>query len=119
MTEEEAIALVHAAIDAGIFNDLGSGSNVDIAIIREGAAAMPFDSKMVDYRRNAWKPNEVGPLRAKVKKNPRFNFKPGTSKVKSEKVMEKGGEAKLTGLEFLEAHMPEAMESEGAAMDTS
>lgn len=33
MTQEEAIELVKNAIEAGIFNDLGSGSNVDIFII--------------------------------------------------------------------------------------
>lgn len=31
--EKEAIALVNQAIQAGIFNDLGSGSNVDICVI--------------------------------------------------------------------------------------
>ena len=34
MTEEEGKALVVKAIRAGIFNDLGSGSNVDLTIIR-------------------------------------------------------------------------------------
>ena len=33
MTQEEAVELVKNAIEAGIFNDLGSGSNVDIFII--------------------------------------------------------------------------------------
>lgn len=43
MGEEEAVALVAKAIRAGIFNDLGSGSNVDVCIIRKDG---------VDYRRN-------------------------------------------------------------------
>jgi len=34
MTEEDAKALVTKAIRAGIFNDLGSGSNVDLTVIR-------------------------------------------------------------------------------------
>jgi 20S proteasome subunit beta 2 len=34
LTEEEAVKLVDAAIQAGITNDLGSGSNVDINVIR-------------------------------------------------------------------------------------
>ncbi len=34
MSEDEGKALVTAAIRAGIFNDLGSGSNVDLTIIR-------------------------------------------------------------------------------------
>lgn len=36
MTEEEGMKLVRDAIAAGIFNDLGSGSNVDLCIIRKG-----------------------------------------------------------------------------------
>ena len=35
MEEEEAKKLVHDAISAGIFNDLGSGSSVDLCVIRE------------------------------------------------------------------------------------
>lgn len=42
MSQEEAMNLVHAAISSGIFNDLGSGSNVDLCIITKGN---------VDYRR--------------------------------------------------------------------
>lgn len=35
MTREEAIELCSQAIQAGIFNDLGSGSNVDVCVITE------------------------------------------------------------------------------------
>lgn len=35
MTEEEAKELVHAGISAGIYNDLGSGSNCDLCVIRK------------------------------------------------------------------------------------
>lgn len=35
MSEEEAKKLVRDAIAAGIFNDLGSGSNVDLCVIRK------------------------------------------------------------------------------------
>lgn len=35
LTEEDAKLLVRDAIRAGIFNDLGSGSNVDLTVIRE------------------------------------------------------------------------------------
>ncbi|KAG5867865.1 hypothetical protein JTB14_000950 [Gonioctena quinquepunctata] len=42
MEEEEGVQLVRDAIAAGIFNDLGSGSNIDVCIIRKGS---------VDYRR--------------------------------------------------------------------
>ena len=43
MSEETAKKLVHAAISAGVFNDLGSGSNVDLCVITPGK---------VDYLRN-------------------------------------------------------------------
>jgi 20S proteasome subunit beta 2 len=64
LTEEEAVALVQSAIRAGIFNDLGSGSNVDICVIRTQAdtGAAPE----VAYLRNYEKPNDVGPLRAAI-----------------------------------------------------
>jgi len=37
LEKEDAIKLVHKAISAGIFNDLGSGSNVDITILTKGS----------------------------------------------------------------------------------
>ena len=37
MSEEEGKVLVRDAIAAGIFNDLGSGSNVDLCVIRKGS----------------------------------------------------------------------------------
>jgi len=36
MTEEEAKQLVYEGISAGIFNDLGSGGNVDLCVIKRG-----------------------------------------------------------------------------------
>merc|ERR1712070_210461 len=39
MEEADAVALVRDAIRAGIFNDLGSGSNVDVNIIRKNGEA--------------------------------------------------------------------------------
>jgi len=38
MEREDAIKLVHSAICSGIFNDLGSGSNVDITVITKNGA---------------------------------------------------------------------------------
>jgi 20S proteasome subunit beta 2 len=35
LSEDEAKSIVHGAISAGIFNDLGSGSNVDICVIKK------------------------------------------------------------------------------------
>jgi 20S proteasome subunit beta 2 len=40
MTEEEAKELVADAIRAGIFNDLGSGSNVDVCVITKDKTEM-------------------------------------------------------------------------------
>lgn len=36
MTQDEAQALVIKAIEAGIYHDLGSGSNVDVCLIKRG-----------------------------------------------------------------------------------
>jgi 20S proteasome subunit beta 2 len=50
MDEKAAVNLVDKAIQAGIFNDLGSGGNVDICVISK--------SKGVNMMRNYRKPNE-------------------------------------------------------------
>ena len=36
MTEDEAKNMCITAIEAGIYHDLGSGSNVDVCVIRKG-----------------------------------------------------------------------------------
>ncbi|RCI03186.1 proteasome core particle subunit beta 2, partial [Rhizopus stolonifer] len=51
MNREEAINLVQEAIEAGIFNDLGSGSNVDVCVITKDDT---------QYLRNHARPNERG-----------------------------------------------------------
>jgi len=43
MTQDEAQTLVIKAIEAGVYHDLGSGSNVDVVIIKKGK---------VEYKRN-------------------------------------------------------------------
>jgi 20S proteasome subunit beta 2 len=73
MPEEEAVTLVQRAIGAGIFNDLGSGSNVDICIIRM--------DQTVDYRRNDVKPNEIAPLRAAIQHSARLNMPVGVTPI--------------------------------------
>lgn len=50
MEEKEAVDLVSEAIQAGIFNDLGSGSNVDVCVISK--------TNGVNMMRNYLKPNE-------------------------------------------------------------
>jgi 20S proteasome subunit beta 2 len=73
MNEVDAVKLVERAIGAGIFNDLGSGGNCDICIIRTDGTA--------DNRRNAVKPNEIAPLRAAVNHSDRLNMRPGITAV--------------------------------------
>ncbi|KAJ3350817.1 proteasome core particle subunit beta 2 [Allomyces javanicus] len=71
MDRQQAIDVVDEAIRAGIFNDLGSGSNVDVCVITKGN---------VDYLRNYARPNERG-VREGV-----YTFAPGTTKVLTEKI---------------------------------
>lgn len=50
--EEEGKSLVADAIRAGVFNDLGSGSNVDLCVIRKTEIrGIDFDARAVDYLR--------------------------------------------------------------------
>lgn len=51
MEEEEAKQLVRDAIASGIFNDLGSGSNVDLCVLKKGS---------VNYLRGYEYANEKG-----------------------------------------------------------
>ncbi|KAJ3300022.1 Proteasome subunit beta type-7 [Borealophlyctis nickersoniae] len=71
MSREEAMELVKDAIAAGVFNDLGSGSNVDVCVIEKGK---------VDYRRGYFKPNERG------QKEQSYKFKRGTTAVLKEDI---------------------------------
>mmetsp|Transcript_22128 Transcript_22128/g.39245 ORF Transcript_22128/g.39245 Transcript_22128/m.39245 type:complete len:284 (+) Transcript_22128:126-977(+) len=79
LTEEEAIELVANAIMAGVNNDLGSGSNVDIAILKPG--------EKVDRRIHYIEANPVAPVRATVNRPANFGAWPvGTTQVTSERV---------------------------------
>jgi len=71
MDEAEAVKLVQRAIKAGIFNDLGSGSNVDVCVIRK--------DQSVDYRRNDVTPNEIQPLRDLVQHSSLLTMQPGVT----------------------------------------
>mmetsp|Transcript_20606 Transcript_20606/g.44764 ORF Transcript_20606/g.44764 Transcript_20606/m.44764 type:complete len:293 (-) Transcript_20606:182-1060(-) len=73
LSEEEAVKLVQRAILAGIFNDLGSGSNVDTCVIRTDGT--------VKMGRNDIMPNELKPLRDKVKRSDVLNMREGTTAV--------------------------------------
>jgi 20S proteasome subunit beta 2 len=63
LTEAEAIKLVASAIRAGIFNDLGSGSNVDLTVIRQKPEA---GTPQVTILRNYETPNQVEDVRRTV-----------------------------------------------------
>jgi len=75
LTRQEAIDLVEKAILSGIFNDLGSGSNVDINVISKESDG----NVKVDIMRNYNKPNE--------RKFPAavYHFPKGTTPVLTEK----------------------------------
>lgn len=64
MTRQEAIDLVARAIRSGVFNDLGSGSNVDVAVITKNGTEM---------LRNYQTPNERG------LKSRNYKFRRGTT----------------------------------------
>lgn len=79
MTEAEAVNLVQRAIGAGIFNDLGSGSNCDVCVIRTDSS--------VDYRRNDVTPNDVQPLRNMVNHSALLSMAPGVTPTLGETVV--------------------------------
>ncbi|CAG8973389.1 hypothetical protein HYALB_00000152 [Hymenoscyphus albidus] len=72
MTEQEAVTLCSNAIQAGIFNDLGSGSNVDVCVITKEKTTL---------KRGYVKPNE------RSKKQKSYVFKRGTTAILNEKII--------------------------------
>ena len=50
MTQEEAKAMCIKAIEAGIYHDLGSGSNVDVCVIKKGKVEMFRNIKSDNYK---------------------------------------------------------------------
>lgn len=50
LSQEEAVKLVVAAIEAGIYHDLGSGSNVDVCIIKKGKVEMMRNLKHDNFK---------------------------------------------------------------------
>jgi 20S proteasome subunit beta 2 len=75
LNREEAIALASEAIKAGIFNDLGSGSNVDVCVIQK--------DKPTQLLRNYMRPNERG------EKERNYRFPRGTTAYLNEKIISK------------------------------
>uniref|UniRef100_M4BJQ4 Proteasome subunit beta n=1 Tax=Hyaloperonospora arabidopsidis (strain Emoy2) TaxID=559515 RepID=M4BJQ4_HYAAE len=80
MTENEAKTLVQDAILAGIFNDLGSGSNVDVTTIKK-----VNDKVEVVKEFNCIKPNEVSELRSQIDRNIVTHIPRGATHVLSSK----------------------------------
>ena len=72
LTRDEAVSLCSEAIKSGIFNDLGSGSNVDVCVITENKTTL---------LRNHLKPNERG------QKERSYKFAKGTTAVLNEKII--------------------------------
>jgi 20S proteasome subunit beta 2 len=73
MNEAEATELVKKGILAGIYNDLGSGSNVDTCVIR-----MDGTKTLV---RGALVPNQVAPIRALINHSSKLTMNKGTTAV--------------------------------------
>ncbi|SCU88785.1 LANO_0D03070g1_1 [Lachancea nothofagi CBS 11611] len=74
LTREEAIVLASDAIEAGIWNDLGSGSNVDLCVMEVG--------KDAEYLRNYRTPNN------REAKQRSYKFARGTTAVLSQRVLD-------------------------------
>lgn len=75
LDRQGAIKICSEAILAGIFNDLGSGSNVDVCVIEK--------DKPTELLRNYIKPNE------RVKKERDYKFRKGTTAWLNEKAITK------------------------------
>ncbi|KAM7357128.1 proteasome beta2 subunit [Cochliomyia hominivorax] len=71
MSEEEGKKLLRDAIAAGVFNDLGSGSNIDLCVIRKNST---------DYLRNYELANKKG------ERQLNYEFKLGTTAVLDTKI---------------------------------
>jgi 20S proteasome subunit beta 2 len=74
LTRDEAVKLCANAIEAGIWNDLGSGSNVDVAVIT---------GEKTTLMRNYITPNTRQP------KQRNYRFQKGTTAVLNEKIITK------------------------------
>lgn len=72
MEEDKAIELVRDSIRAGIFNDLGSGSNIDITIIRK-------DSTVTRHRGYENAAGDADAYKAKYARPSKLTIPPGTT----------------------------------------
>merc|ERR1711916_157860 len=84
---EEAKALVERAITAGIENDLGSGSNVDVCVITKDGT---------DYIRPRARPVKL------TERAQEYRYKPGTTAVLTEKVQKLAPLASMVTVESMD-----------------
>jgi len=105
LNEEQAVALVQRAIGAGIFNDLGSGSNCDICIIRTDGT--------VNYHRNMQTLNEIAPLRAAIQHSQRFVMEPGVTPVLESKFEKHPPTMQEQFASLVDVEVTDVMEVEG------
>ncbi|KAM5432801.1 proteasome core particle subunit beta 2 [Microsporum ferrugineum] len=87
LTKEEAIKLTSDAIQAGIWNDLGSGSNVDVCVMEK--------DKPTKVMRNYLTPNERG------EKERSYKFQRGTTAWLDQQVITKADLARYVTVEEL------------------
>lgn len=80
LTEEKAKDLVKDAIKAGIFNDLGSGGNVDLCVIRNNGTS----ENQIEMLRNIETPNEGSLIRNKVNRPAHITMPKGCTAVLKE-----------------------------------
>lgn len=88
LSREEAVELCSQAIQAGIFNDLGSGSNVDVAVITADKTTL---------HRGYVRPNE------RSQKLKSYKFPKGTTAVLNEKIIKKDQLTKFVSVHELPA----------------
>lgn len=93
MNRQEAIDLVTEAIESGIFNDLGSGSNVDVTVISNGTS--PDSDVQVEILRNYRKGNEKPTL------NKDYRFERGSTAVVESETLEFGSFVSLLEREII------------------
>jgi len=77
LPEDKAVELVRDAIRAGIFNDLGSGSNVDVTVIRN-------DSSVTRHRTYENAAGDANAYKARYTRPTKLNPPAGTTFVISE-----------------------------------
>jgi 20S proteasome subunit beta 2 len=95
LTRDEAVKLCADAIEAGIWNDLGSGSNVDVAVITPDKTTL---------MRNYIKPNE------RTQKLKSYAFDKGTTAVLNEKIIRKADIGKFVSVQELTEESGDKME---------